>query len=65
MLRWFDGWELLAHDAAEPDSTEQWTGRRLYLPAHIHARRDGWNLDFQVNEVEGAEWVLSRNPASR
>jgi hypothetical protein len=62
MLRFFDGWELLAHDAAEPDSTEQWSGRRLSLPAHIHARREDWDLDFQLSELEGAEWVLSRDP---
>jgi hypothetical protein len=59
----FAGWQLIAHDSVTPDSTESWDGSRLYLPAHIHARReDGSNLDFQINERSGPNWVLSREP---
>lgn len=35
------GWNLVAHDADEPQATEQWTGRALALPAHLHAREPG------------------------
>jgi Aminoglycoside-2''-adenylyltransferase len=56
------GWQLIAHDMIDPDSTEQWDGRRLFLPAHIHARHEGADLDFQVNERSGEDWLLSREP---
>src|SRR2546421_12177919 len=61
LLDHFAGWQLIAHDGVTPDSTEAWDGRRLYLPAHIHARPgDGSEIDVQVNESAGAGWVLSR-----
>lgn len=34
-------WNLVAHDADEPQATEPWDGRALALPAHIHARPPG------------------------
>lgn len=34
-------WNLVAHDEAEPQAKEQWTGRALVLPAHLHAREPG------------------------
>jgi len=64
LLDHFAGWQLLAHDSVAPDSTEEWDGRRLYLPAQIHARPgDGFEIDLQVNESSGGAWVLSREPA--
>jgi hypothetical protein len=41
------GWHLIAHDPnVVGDTTELWDGRRLDLPAHIHARPgDGLNLN--------------------
>jgi hypothetical protein len=56
------GWQLIAHDVIDPDSSEQWHGRRVYLPAHVHARHQGAELDFQVNERSGDDWVLTREP---
>jgi hypothetical protein len=56
------GWQLIAHDVIDPDSTEPWHGRPLYLPAHVHARLGGSNLDIQVNERSGNDWLLSREP---
>lgn len=36
------GWHLIAHDPNVPGATiEAWDGRRLDLPAHIHARPGG------------------------
>ena len=33
----FPGWALVGHDPnVADDTTEQWNGRRLDLPAHIH-----------------------------
>lgn len=34
-------WNLVAHDADEPQAIAPWTGRALVLPAHIHAREPG------------------------
>lgn len=41
------GWHLVAHDPnVAGDTTALWDGRRLDLPAHVHARpRDGLNLE--------------------
>jgi hypothetical protein len=55
------GWQLIAHDTVESDAEDPWDGRRLILPAHIHARREGEvELDFQVNQRSGSDWVLSQ-----
>jgi len=60
---YFARWELIAHDAADPDNVQPWTGRQLVLPSHIHARTTkGDELDLQVNERSGASWVLNREP---
>ena len=69
-------WQLVAHDNhVEDDSTEPWTGRRLDLPAHIHARSHdaapatpgtgrgpGFNLEVLLNERSGRDWIFSREP---
>jgi len=58
------GWQLIAHDNhVAPDSIESWDGRRLDLPAHIHARsHDGFNLEVLLNERSGRDWIFSREP---
>jgi hypothetical protein len=58
------GWKLIAHDTLiEGDSSEIWNGRRLELPAHIHAdSHDGFNLEVLLNERSNGDWVLSREP---
>jgi hypothetical protein len=53
-----DGWLLNGHDPEDDDSTTPWTGRRLELPAHIHARAEGFELDFQLNRRAGEDWIL-------
>jgi hypothetical protein len=65
LLHHFDGWQLLAHDDADPDSETQWKGRSLSLPAHIHARQDDVNLDVQVSERQDDRLVLNRDPPIR
>lgn len=72
-------WQLIAHDPNVADNTsEPWDGRRLDLPAHIHARSPdarrrlpdrldapaevGFNLEVLLSERSGREWVLSREP---
>lgn len=68
------GWALVAHDPNVPDdTTRQWNGRRLDLPAHIHVPRLGSPLatsatlthtavefEFLLNERSGHDWVLNR-----
>jgi len=58
------GWQLIGHDNhVEDDSSEPWDGRRLDLPAHIHARsHDGFNLEVNLNKRSGRDWVFSREP---
>jgi hypothetical protein len=59
-----DGWLLVAHDEKVPDdTTEPWSGRRLHLPAHVHARStDDLRLEILFNERTDGEWLLSRDP---
>jgi hypothetical protein len=59
------GWTLVAHDSRVPDdTTEVWAGRRLELPAHVHAEaRDGFALEVLLNERSDGHWVLSREPS--
>ena len=39
------GWALVGHDPSVPDdTTEQWNGRHLDLPAHIHVPTPGSSL---------------------
>jgi hypothetical protein len=58
------GWQLIAHDPhVAGDTTEPWDGRRLDLPAHIHARaHDGFKLEVLLDERSGRDWILSREP---
>ena len=45
LVEHFRGWALVAHDPNVPDDTaEQWNGRRLDLPAHVHVPRLGTPL---------------------
>ena len=55
-----DGWLLNAHDPSDDDGTHDWDGHELGLPAHIHARAEGFNLDIQLIEAAGADWVFQR-----
>jgi hypothetical protein len=57
-----DGWLLNGHDPHDDDSTHAWDGRRLEVPAHIHARAEGFDLDFQVNRRDGDAWVFELEP---
>jgi hypothetical protein len=59
LLSHFAGWELLAHDAVDPDSMVQWQGRSLTLPAHVHARREDLNLDLQISRRDGDRLVVA------
>lgn len=58
------GWHIVGHDdSVDDDSTEPWNGRRLDLPAHVHARsEDGLEAEFHLNERDGEEWTLRRRP---
>ncbi|HVX46754.1 MAG TPA: hypothetical protein VHC49_22875 [Mycobacteriales bacterium] len=57
------GWSLVGHDPnVADDTTEPWNGRRLDLPAHVHANHPemgGVELDIQLNERVGPDWVLA------
>jgi hypothetical protein len=72
----FPGWALVGHapDVAD-DTTEQWNGRHLDLPAHIHVPKLGsplatsttathtaFEFEFLLVERAGHEWVLNREP---
>ncbi|PZG03080.1 hypothetical protein C1J01_46610 [Nonomuraea aridisoli] len=70
----FPGWALVAHDPGVPDdTTEQWNGRPLDLPAHIHLpelhsplstsatlTHTEFGFEFLLNERSGHDWVLNR-----
>ena len=72
------GWQLIAHGpGATDDSTDLWDGRAVDLPGHIHGRLDdgepipdnladaaslGFDLDIQLSDRNGEDWVLSREP---
>jgi hypothetical protein len=73
LLSHLAGWHLIAHDSRDPDATEVWTGRRLELPAHIHACQDwatvsawaagnapagSFRLEVILNERAAGEWLL-------
>jgi len=71
------GWALVAHDPNVPDdTTEQWNGRHLDLPAHIHVPTSNSTLstsparthsayEFEVllNGRAGRSWVLTGEAA--
>ncbi len=66
LFRHLTGWDLVAHDANVPyDSREKWNGRKLDLPADIHANSpalDGTELDIQLNANLEELWLYSRDP---
>jgi hypothetical protein len=45
-------WNLIAHDAiVDQETTGPWEGRRLVLPAHVHAHSAGdLELEVLINE---------------
>lgn len=57
------GWKLLGHDdAVAEDCPDQWDGRWLKLPAHVHAGTDtmaGTELDIQICQRTATDWVFS------
>ena len=54
-----DGWLLNGHDALDDEGKQQWDGRELSFPAHVHAYRDTTSLDFQLELRDGDDWVLA------
>jgi hypothetical protein len=71
------GWALVAHDPNVPDDTaEQWSGRHLDLPAHIHVpasdstlsttptlTHSAYEFEFLLNGRAGQRWVLNPEAA--
>jgi hypothetical protein len=67
------GWALVAHDPNVPDdTTEQWSGRHLDLPGHIHVPTStgdlstsptlthaAYEFEFLLNQRAGSTWVLN------
>jgi hypothetical protein len=67
------GWALVAHDTTVPaESTQQWDGRRLDLPAHVHAPASNsalstlpalthaaYAFEFLLNGRTERTWVLN------
>lgn len=78
ILHHLAGWQLVAHDTEVPgDASEQWDGRPLALPGHLHARLNagvalpdrvdsaeaqGFGLDIQLNDRSADDWILSAKP---
>jgi Aminoglycoside-2''-adenylyltransferase len=59
-------WHLVGHDTPDATHDERWDGHELAFPAHIHARHPQWpELDFNENERDGDEWIVSRTPEIR
>jgi len=60
------GWRLVGHDdAVAEDCPDQWDGRWLDVPGHIHANTatmDGTELDIQICSRVDDAWVLSDDP---
>lgn len=80
LFRHLAGWQLVAHDELVKDDTnEQWDGRGLKLPAHLHGREpgdgaeipergalmsdQGWWLDIVFNSRTAADWALNGDPS--
>lgn len=57
-----EGWHLLGHDdAVADDCPDQWDGRWLTPPAHVHANTStmlGTELDIQICPRTRDKWVL-------
>ena len=71
LFQHLDGWNLVAHDDETEDalqarpgawrpSSEIWSGRRLILPAHLHARPPG-----EANLAALMQWVTPPHTAVR
>ncbi len=60
------GWRMLGHDdAVAEDCPDQWDGRRLEPPAHVHATTPsmaGTALDIQICQRVDDEWILATEP---
>ena len=56
------GWLLSGHDPDDENSTEPWNGRHLAIPAHVHCRADGYDLDVQLNRRADGDWVFCEQP---
>jgi hypothetical protein len=68
------GWALVGHDPnVADDTTEQWNGRYLDLPAHIHVptlgsplatsttvRHTAFEFEFLLNKRADHDWILHR-----
>lgn len=60
----FAAWSVRADDATNGANREQWDGRALVLPAHLHANdSDGFEVELIVNPGSGGDWVLSSEPS--
>jgi hypothetical protein len=63
VLDYLRGWHVRGHDDEDDSTTEQWDGRRLAFPGHIHATSpDGIELDIQLNRWNASRWELSTEP---
>jgi hypothetical protein len=63
VLHYLDGWHVRGHDDEDDATTEQWDGRQLAFPGHIHATSpDGIELDIQLELWNAAVWELSTEP---
>jgi hypothetical protein len=68
------GWQLVAHRKGELGTTGFWDGDALAPLSHIHGKFgdgpppesfdnvQGYPLDVQIDDREGDDWVLSRDP---
>jgi hypothetical protein len=60
------GWQLLGHDnAVAEDCPDQWDGRWLVPPAHVHASNAlmvGTELDIQICQRVDDNWIFSDRP---
>jgi len=65
LLRYLRDWHLTAHDPPEQSHDDQWDGRPLNVPAHVHGKHPDWpfELDFNFNVRSGDELILNREPA--
>lgn len=63
LYRHLADWRLLGHDdAVADDCQDQWDGRSLTPPAHVHANTPsmaGTELDIQICPRIGDDWILA------
>lgn len=59
-------WDMIGHDPNVPDdSPDRWNGRRLDLPAHIHAYNTAvleTQLEIYLNAIIGDQWICRQRP---